>query len=193
MKKLIESTLNVQFKRMNEENEGKGKKWSAPIWNLDEPNLNGHTYTKELAEYIVSENLITVAHDGHEELGGEYNLAVAVCSNPRINDNQLWVDIEFVDKEYEAKIETLIEKGVSIGVSSTGWGEETEDGILTKDNYILLRYLDFVEMPAGNVYLEKGKAQEEKHPNVDKAMAENKLLKLVASYTFLENKIQNLV
>ena len=194
MKKLIESTTAVKFTKRLNESENSAVKWSAPIWNLDEVNLNGHTYTRELAEYLVRENKTTVAHDGHQDERGEYTLAKAVCSNPHIKDNQLWVDIEFVDKDYEEKINTLIEKGISIGVSSTGWAEDTSDGVLTSSNYILLRYLDFVEMPASNVYLEKGQDEKDTdvEPDVAPAMAEEKA-SLSKSYAILENKIQNLV
>lgn len=193
-KKLIESTMCVKFKRtLNESAEDTKAKWSAPIWNLDKKNLNGHTYTKALAERVVKDNITTTAHDGHNDERGEYELAKAVCSHPHIENKQLWVDIEFIDKEYEEKINTLYNKGVAIGVSSTGYGTEDDNGILDSESYIVLRYLDFVEMPAGEVYLTQNKSEKRASvPNVDNAMAK-KREQLTNAYRVLENKIQNIV
>lgn len=134
--------------------------WTAPVWKLGEMNLNGRIYTEKLAERLVRENKTTTAHDGHDDYKGEYDNVKAICKNPKIQNGCLWVDIEFTDKEYEKKIEELVKNGVQIGVSSYGYGETNRDGVIDSKSYICVRYLDFVEMPAGCVYLNKSEETE---------------------------------
>ena len=128
---------------------------------------------------------ITLAYDGHDVdymTGEEYGIAKAVCKNPHIEDGQLWVDIEFVDSEYEALLVTLMEKGIEIGVSSVGYGEQDPmSGIIIPESYELVRFLDFVVCPAGEVYLKMGERTRKEHrrrsaetvvkTDADKAMA----------------------
>ena len=129
-----------------------------------------------------------MAYDGHDVnwiTGEEYGIAKAVCFNPHIEDMQLWVDIEFVDKAYETLLTQLIEKGIQIGVSSVGWGEQDPvSGIIIPESYELLRFLDFVICPAGEVYVkmgEKARNQRQRHSEetvvkteADEAMAERR-------------------
>lgn len=160
-KLLIESGGVLRFGTpLKEEEGGDGSaKWSAPVWRLGVMNLNGRTYPLELAQRIVEESPVTVAYDGHNvdmQTGEEYGIAKAVCSNPRIEGNELWVDIDFVDKDYEALLKSLMDRGVSIGVSSVGWGDMDKDGVVIAESYELVRFLDFVLSPAGEVYAKIG-------------------------------------
>ena len=187
-KLLIESGGCLSKPAVMKEAGGEKTKWSAPIWRIGEMNLNGRIYSLPLAERIVAEKRTTLAYDGHDVnwiTGEEYSIAKAVCSNPRIESGQLWVDIDFVDKDYEARLISLIDKDVQIGVSSVGYGEQDPvSGIIIPESYELVRYLDFVTMPAGEVYVKMGeKARNQRQrrseetvvkTGADKAMAERR-------------------
>ena len=164
--KLLIESGGVLHKPALQESEAKGK-WTASIWKLDQKNLNGRIYSTELAKRICAENKVTVAYDGHDvnwTSGEEYGIAKAVCSNPRIEGEELRVDIKFVDKEYEELLRTLVGEGVAIGVSSVGYGETDDYGRIKEDTYELVRYLDFVTMPAGEVYAKMGEKTGGRHP-----------------------------
>ena len=137
-------------------NEEKGsKKWTAEVWRLDQINLNGRIYSTELAKKIIASNPTTVAYDGHDasfNTGAEYSIAKAVCSNPRIENHIMMVDLTFVDEEFENKLKELIRLGVPIGCSSVGYGETDESGVIIPESYELVRFLDFVTCPAGEVH-----------------------------------------
>ena len=95
----------------------KGGKWSATVWKLDQVNLNGRIYGLDLARRIVAENPVTVAYDGHDvdwRTGQEYGITKAVCSNPRIEDGELRVSIDFVDESYEKLLRALVDKGSDV-------------------------------------------------------------------------------
>ena len=126
--------------------------WVADIWKLDERNLNGRTYPKALGERIVRENRTTLANDGHEYQVGEYGVAKAVCSNPRIENGYLRVDVQIIDKDYAHKLLMISQAGMKIGVSSCGYGTCDENGVVDVATYELVRYMDFVTRPAGQVY-----------------------------------------
>lgn len=150
--------------------ESKGK-WVADVWKLGVENLNGRIYTQELAQNLVNASPVTMAYDGHwcdYENGNEYKNAVATCSNLRIEDNVLKCDIEFLEceKAYEEKLKELASRGVSIGVSSVGYGEYEADGKTIKpESYQLVRVLDFVTMPAGEVYATMQARKPRRSPN----------------------------
>ena len=188
-KLLIESGGYLKKTAVMKESEGESKaKWSAPVWKLGEMNLNGRIYSLPLAERLVAEGRSTLSYDGHDVnwvSGEEYGIAKAVCSNPRIEEMQLVVDIEFVDKAYESLLVELMEKDIQIGVSSVGYGEQDPvSGIIIPESYELVRYLDFVTMPAGEVYMkmgEKARTQRQRRSvetvvktGADEAMAERR-------------------
>lgn len=188
-KLLIESGGYLKKPAVLNEAEGEEKaRWSAPVWRIGEMNLNGRIYSMPLAERIVAENPVTVAYDGHDVnwvTGEEYGIAKAVCSNPRIEDMQLIVDIDFVEKAYEEKLIALMDRGIQIGVSSVGFGEQDPvSGIIIPESYELLRFLDFVICPAGEVYMKMGEkariqcqrrsAEPVGNAEADEAMAERR-------------------
>lgn len=153
-KKLIVESGGVLHMPPKTEDTKTGK-WTASVWKLDKKNLNGRIYSTELAKRIVKESPTTLAYDGHDAAyatGAEYSIAKAVCSNPRIESGELRVDIDFVDETYERLLTALMHKGVPIGVSSIGWGEQDDDGNILPETYELVRFLDFVTSPAGEVY-----------------------------------------
>lgn len=153
-RKLIIETGGELHMPQKAESTGEGR-WTASVWKLDKKNLNGRTYSTALAQRLVKEDARTLAYDGHEAQyasGGEYAIAKAVCSHPRIEDGELRVDIDFVDEAYERMLQSLMAKGIAIGVSSVGYGCEDEDGHIEEESYELVRYLDFVTCPAGEVY-----------------------------------------
>ena len=137
---------------------GNVRKWTADIWKLGVENLNGRIYPKELGERLVKEQPITTANDGHwYDLmsGKEYGCATAVVKKLRIENDVLKADIIFLKTEdrYEEKLAELIESGIEIGVSSVGYGEYLPDGkTINPDTYEVVRLLDFVTSPAGEVY-----------------------------------------
>lgn len=137
---------------------GTVRKWTADIWKLGVENLNGRIYPKELGERLVKEQPITPANDGHWYAlisGKEYGCAKAVVKNLRIESDVLKADIIFLKSEekYEEKLLELIENGIEIGVSSVGYGEYLPDGkTINPDTYEVVRLLDFVTSPAGEVY-----------------------------------------
>ena len=184
---LVESGGVLHKPALCEEEETKGK-WTATVWKLGERNLNGRTYPRELGERLARENQSTMAYDGHEVdwiTGQEYGIAKAVCSNPRVEGNELKVDIDFVDENYESLLEKLSEKGIPIGVSSVGYGDvDPVNGVVKAESYVLVRFLDFVTMPAGEVYMkmgEKARTQRQRRSaeplgkaEADEAMAERR-------------------
>ncbi|MDT4761826.1 hypothetical protein [Sphaerochaeta sp. PS] len=144
------------------EQSGSVSAWSAPIWNIGKINLNGRVYTQELAERLIAENRATIAYDSHRHEWGEaYGNTVAVAKQPRIEDGLLWVDIFFVDKAYSDKLLAIHTAGVPIGVSSVGYGETDNDGVVNAATYELVRYLDFVTDPANDTYAGPGTEPEE--------------------------------
>ena len=184
-KKLLVEAGGVLTRSVLSEKEGEGGKWTATVWHLGERNLNGRTYPRELGERICRDNPTTMAYDGHDVdwcTGQEYGIAKAVCSNPRIEGNDLKVDIEFVDEDYERLLEKLSEKGVSIGVSSVGYGDvDPTDGVVRAESYVLVRFLDFVTMPAGEVYANMGeKAREARRKRSEEAVAKTEADKAMA-------------
>lgn len=162
-----------------EEKAGSTAKWECDIWKVGEENLNGRIYTEELAERLVKEQPVTIVNDGHfcdYCNGQEYENAKAVASNLRIENGVLKCSLSFLESEsaYEKKLEELASKGVAIGVSSVGYGEYDNDGKTIKaDTYMVVRLVDFVTMPAGEVYAtriegeEEPEDEEEKEPESD--------------------------
>ena len=137
-----------------QEAEGK-RRWTADVWKLDEINANGRIYSTALAQRICAEGKKTLARDGHDsdwKKGEEYEGTKAICGNPRIEDRKLVVDVDFIDEEYEKMLATIASKGIPIGVSSVGWGEVDESGLVIPETYEMVRFLDFVTCPAGDVY-----------------------------------------
>ena len=137
-----------------QESEGK-RKWTADVWRLDEINLNGRIYSTALAQRICAEGKKTLARDGHESdwrKGEEYEGTKAICCNPRIEGRKLVVDVDFIDKDYEETLAVIASKGIPIGVSSVGYGEVDESGLVIPETYEMVRFLDFVTCPAGDVY-----------------------------------------
>lgn len=191
-KDLIEEAQLFFPQKLNEEEGGSASgTWKASVWHLDQVNRNGRIYSSELAARIVKENKVTMAFDGHDadwRSGNEYGIAKAVCKNPRIEGGDLVVDIEFVDKAFEERLELLNAKGVSIGVSSVGFGEVDENGRVVPETFTLIRYLDFVSVPAGDVYAKK-ESQEEGEADV---MTEAEKSELSEKCRNLAKKILNI-
>lgn len=189
MKKLFRDSIErVTLTKMPEsrlqEEKGAAGGWEAPIWRLGVLNLNGRIYPESLADKIIGENKTTVAYDGHNaDAFSEYEAVKAIAKNPRKVVNpagitELWVDIIILDATYEAQLQKLMSYGIPIGVSSVGWGETDANGLVVTATYELVRYLDFVLTPAGEVYAEpkteegqqepEGKKQEEEGEPVGK-------------------------
>lgn len=157
-----ETVLNPGFRRpqVSDSVSNDGKTWIVPIWNLGERNLNGRTYTEELAKRIVKENADKLCNDGHLEIG-EYANAMAHAFDPFIENGQLLVHFEFIDEAYEKKIIFCLEHDIPVGVSSVGYGEMDEHGVIDPDTYELVRYFDFVSMPANETYVTKDSVEPE--------------------------------
>ena len=135
------------------EESGAVSAWTSPVWNIGKLNLNGRVYTDELAKRIVAESKATISYDSHgNDYGKAYSDVKAVSKNPRIEGDQLWVDIFMVDPGYSAKLEAIHKSGVGIGVSCVGYGETDKDGVVNSTTYELVRYLDFVVDPANETY-----------------------------------------
>lgn len=149
--------------------------WTAEVWRLDEINLNGRIYTTALAERVVREGLKTMAYDGHEadyQSGHDFAPAIAYCDNPRIEGRCLVVDIHFLESQKDSasvrNIRELFKAGLSIGVSSVGYGSLDESGVVQED-YEVVRYLDFVAQPAGLVYAEPKTENHDPEPKEEPA------------------------
>ena len=156
---LIESgTLKVIRTMQESEGSPESDIWTAEVWRLDEVNLNGRVYSTELAQRIVKEGVKTMAYDGHEadwQSGHDFAPAIAYIDNPRIENKCLVVDIHFLESQKDSasvkNIRELYKAGLPIGVSSVGYGSMDQNGVI-QDDYEIVRYLDFVAMPAGLVY-----------------------------------------
>lgn len=172
MKKLLEDTIMVTPKKFLRESTGKGV-WVAPVWKLDRLNLNGRVYPTKLAQRIVAENKVTGVCDGHEpDYHQEYRNFVAVAKNPSIRDGEMWVEIEMLDEDYARHLEACMAHGLPIGVSSVGYGECDADGVVDAETYELIRYMDFVTCPAGEVYATKKERNDRKEDGADSSMEE---------------------
>ena len=167
----------AQIRKVVETRESSGSSsshWECDIWKLDEENLNGHVYSTKLAERLVNEQPVTIVNDGHfcdYCNGQEYENAKAVASGLRIENGILKCKLEFLDSEseYEKKLEELSSKGVPIGVSSVGYGSMKDDGkTLDEESYMVVRLVDFVTMPAGEVYANKVDDDEPEEPEEEK-------------------------
>ena len=172
-KKLLQEYFQIQnIQRLDEsklkEQEGAISGWTAPIWDIGKLNLNGRVYGEDLAKRIVKENKATLAYDSHvDDYREAYKNAVAVIKNPRIEGDQLWVDIFFVDEGYAKKLASIHKEGVGIGVSSVGYGETDKDGVVNPTTYELVRYLDFVVTPANSSYAQPNKKDGESDKEED--------------------------
>lgn len=151
----------VPFKRLPEtkltEQKGSVGAWEAPVWNLGRLNLNGRVYPVELGKRIAAEGKVLVSYDGHDgDRFGDYGPVKAVTKNPRVEgaagEEQLVVEIYVIDEAYQKQLEKISDLGVGIGVSSVGYGETDKDGVVNSHTYEIVRYLDFVTTPAGEVY-----------------------------------------
>lgn len=144
----------VTFTRLPEERltEAKGSvsAWEAQVWHLGVVNLNGRVYTEPLAQRMIAENRATIAYDGHDgDRLGDYSPVKAIAKNPHISGEYFCVDVFVIDEEYSKKLEVIAEHGLPIGVSSVGYGETDQNGVVNAATYELVRYLDFVTTPAG--------------------------------------------
>ncbi len=155
-KKLIESfTLASIVKVQKEEVLKEGKvylHWQTPVWQLGVLNLNGRVYTYELGKRVEKENKVTMAYDGHDDYNKNFGEMKAVCKDPFIKDNELWVNVYIIDEQYADILSKAYDLGLAIGVSSVGYGEIDKDGVVNPATYEVVRYLDFVPNPAGQVY-----------------------------------------
>jgi hypothetical protein len=148
----VVSLKSLPESRLTEEAGSVGA-WEAPVWRLGVLNLNGRIYPEDLAKRIVAENKVTVAYDGHDgDRFGDYEPVKAVVKNPRIQDGLMYVEIFVVDPAYQEKLKAIADLGVQIGVSSVGYGETDANGLVNTHTYELVRYLDFVTTPSGQVY-----------------------------------------
>lgn len=168
-KRLVETTMNPTFlkPKLNEASGEKGGEWSVPIWNLGARNLNGRTYTEELAKRLVSDAKKTLVNDGHDDYGREYGNAQAFAYDPFIENGQLWVRFKFMDSSYEDRIIFCLENGIPVGVSSVGMGSVDEHGVVDAQTYELVRYFDFVNHPANETFVQKGEVEDPSKPSTE--------------------------
>ncbi len=148
--------------------------WEAPVWKLGVVNLNGRVYNHALADRIVAEATVTGCCDGHEpDRSEEFKNNVAICKEPYIKDGEMWVRIYMIDKEYESMLAKSQDLGLLIGVSSVGYGETDENGVVNPLTYELVRYMDFVANPANPsaIAMQKNKKPEPEEPKAEEAPA----------------------
>lgn len=189
--KLIETNMNAKLvKPVLNEATGSQEGWTVQLWNLGEKNLNGRIYTEELAQRLVAENAETLCMDGHENYMAEYSNAMAHAFSPFIQDNFLCVHFEFIDENYEKKIQFCLDHNIPVGVSSVGYGTMNAEGVVTPEDYELVRYFDFVQSPANSTYVAKPVSEPEKEEEsveTPEAPAE------VVDSSAEENEKQNLI
>ncbi len=136
--------------------------YEVPIWRLGEKNLNGRTYSKELAEKVIKEGKKTFCLKDHPQDDGSVDRIVAIAENPHIKENVFYADAYFVDEDFENKIEKIVERGMGLGVSSSALGDLDESGNVLVEGFEIERYFDFVINPSYQVYLTKeGRKTEE--------------------------------
>jgi hypothetical protein len=145
------------------------------IWRLDSENLNGRIYPTALAERIVSEGRITFGYDNHpqDEFLMSFKDVKAIEKNPKIKEGFLVVDLHFVDTAFANKLETIIELGGKVGVSSVGYGILDENNVIDVNSYELVRYADTVINPSYQVYIGEENIQpEEQEEHVEEVQLE---------------------
>jgi hypothetical protein len=131
------------------------KGYVAPIWKLDEENLNGRIYPKKLGEKIVKENPVTLMLADHPEDEGSVKDIVGVAKNPFLKNNIMYAECYIVDKAFEDKVAKITELGGKIGLSSSGLGSLNEDNSVDIDSFVCERIADWVLDPSFSVYVEK--------------------------------------
>lgn len=153
---LIESNLSSKIEKLPLTEAQKGKyfgAWKCPIWQIGKLNLNGRVYPLELANKIIESNLVTAVCDGHDpDYHREYKNYIAVAKEPWLDGSVFGCNVYIIDAEYQDTISKLESLGLPIGVSSVGYGETDQDGVINYLTYELIRYLDFVTFPASQVF-----------------------------------------
>lgn len=144
-----------ESKRMVESNGEKYEvlgAYKVPVWRLDKRNLNERVYSTKLAEKVIEENKATYACDGHVD-DPTYADVKAVGKNPSIEDGIMYAECYFVEDEFFKKAERLIEAGVGLGLSSSAFGDQDDDGNILVEGFEIDRYFDFVLDPSYEVYM----------------------------------------
>lgn len=149
---------------LNESNqivEYAGKRYEArgaltvPVWRLEQKNLNGRIYGRDLAEKVIANNLATVCLADHPKEEGSVKDIMAVAKNPRIMGDILYADCYFVDDDFAKKVYRVVELGSAVGVSSSAFGDVDASGRVMADGFELERYFDFVLNPSYQVFIDK--------------------------------------
>ena len=156
----------IQEKKLalNESNhivEYDGKRYEArgailvPVWRLDQKNLNGRIYGRDLAEKVIASNLATVCLADHPKEEGSVRDIMAVAKNPRIMGDIMYAECYFVDDDFAKKVNKVVELGSAVGVSSSAFGDVDAQGRVMSEGFELERYFDFVLNPSYQVFIDK--------------------------------------
>jgi len=149
---------------LNESNhivEYNGKRYEArgailvPVWRLDQKNLNGRIYGRDLAEKVIENNLATVCLADHPKEEGSVKDIMAVAKNPRIMGDIMYAECYFVDDDFAKKVNRIVELGSAVGVSSSAFGDVDAQGRVMAEGFELERYFDFVLNPSYQVFIDK--------------------------------------
>lgn len=149
---------------LNESNhivEYDGKRYEArgailvPVWRLDQKNLNGRIYGRDLAEKVIANNLATVCLADHPKEEGSVKDIMAVAKNPRIMGDIMYAECYFVDDDFAKKVNRIVELGSAVGVSSSAFGDVDAQGRVMAEGFELERYFDFVLNPSYQVFIDK--------------------------------------
>lgn len=149
---------------LNESNqivEYAGKRYEArgaltvPVWRLEQKNLNGRIYGRDLAEKVIANNVATVCLADHPKEEGSVKDIMAVAKNPRIMGDIMYADCYFVDDDFAQKVYRIVELGSAVGVSSSAFGDVDASGRVMADGFELERYFDFVLNPSYQVFIDK--------------------------------------
>jgi hypothetical protein len=138
--------------------------YTVKLWNLGVKNLNERIYTEKLGEKVCRDfgNLVTMSLADHPKEEGSVKDIVAVCKHPHIKEKVMWIDIHIVDEAFAKKLNNIIEIGGAVGISSSCYGDLSNDGEVLEEGFEVDRFADIVLTPSAQVYITKETRQVEK-------------------------------
>jgi len=133
-------------------------KWEIPVWRLGKKNLNGRTYQESLGKRVeqTCSKLVTANLGDHPEDGsGSVKDILSISKNPHVRDGILWVDASVVDEVFDKKLNRMADAGYGLGVSSSIYGDTTDEGVVIDESVEICRFFDYVLEPSYSVFVNK--------------------------------------
>lgn len=179
VKNLNETECTVHVKEKNIDTVYKAQAvYTFPISHPGVKNLNGRIYPVALWENVISKRQGegTFGLMNHPDNDGSVKDIWCVWKNLRLNEDKstLLCDAYLVGRN-GSDVKEMLEAGGKVGLSTSGFGEFTEDNVtLNASSFELERVADFVFNPSAQVYGEQKDIIDKKRESVkEEVMADN--------------------